>query len=129
MKKWLGIGLLGLAVVGVLIFIITSLWTGSDVRRYCKNAKKIYQGDCVTVLSELVIDNSVPYRDRNHAIWALGQLGDRRGLTYITKFYTGKKQESISPDNELSQYEMGKAIRLMQGGLNITAIIWRHGVQ
>jgi len=129
MKKWIGIGVLGFFIIGVLIFIITSLWIGSDVRRYCKNAKKLYEGDCVTALSEMVDDASMPFRDRNHAIWALGQIGNPKALQYITKYYTGKVPEKESPDTSLSQYEMIKAIKLMQGGVNISAIIWRHGIK
>ncbi len=121
--------MLGLLIVGVLIFIITSLWIGSDVKRYCKTAKKYYRGDCVSVLSEMVNDASMPFKDRNHAIWALGQIGNPKALSYITKFYTGKIPEKESPDTQLSQYEMKKALKLMQGGLNITAIIWRYNIK
>ncbi len=83
----------------------------------------------MSVLSQLVIDNSMPYRDRNQAIWALGQLGDPRGLTYITKFYTGKVKDKESQETELSQHEIEKAIRLMQGSFNMSAIVWRHGIK
>lgn len=129
MKKWIGLTLLGLFIIGVIIFIITSLWIGSDVRRYCKTAKKYYRGTCVSALTETAIDESMPFRDRNHAIWALGQLGDPKALTYLNKYNTGKIQETESIDTALSQYELSKAMKLMQGGINLTALIWRYNIQ
>src|SRR3972149_430567 len=122
MKKWIGIGLLGLLIIGVLIFIITSLWIGSDVRRYCKNAIKIYGGKCVSALTEMVDDTSMPFRDRNHAIWTLGQLGNPEGLPYITRYYKGVVPDKEDIDTQLSQHELTKAIKLMQGGFNISAL-------
>lgn len=129
MKKWIGILAIGILIIGFLIFIITSLWIGSDVRRYCKSAIKIYEGNCVSALSEMVDDTSMPFRDRNHAVWALGQLGNPKALSYITKYYTGKVPEKESLDTSLSQRKMTKAIKLMQGGVNLSAIIWRHGIK
>lgn len=129
MKKWIWIGILGTVVLGVLLFLIASLWIGSDVRRYCKTAKKYYDGNCVFALSEMVNDSSMPFKERNNAIWALGQLGDAKGLPYVTKLYRGVVTEKESFDKNISQYELGKAIKLMQGGLNLSAIVWRHNIQ
>lgn len=129
MKKWIEIGALGVLIIGFIIFIITSLWIGSDVRRYCKTAKKYYEGNCVSVLTELVNDSSMPYRDRNHAIWALGQLGNSKALPFIIKHYTGNIPEKESIDVGLSQYEMLKAIKLIQGEPNLSAIVWRYGIK
>ena len=129
MKKWVGIGALGILILGFLIFVITSLWIGSDVRRYCKSAKRAYPGTCVYALSKMVDDRSIPFRDRNHAIWTLGQLGNPEALTYLFKYYTGIVPEKESLDSGLSQYEMGKAIKLMQGGINISALVWRWGIK
>lgn len=129
MKKWVAVGLSGVLLVGFLIFVISSLWIGSDVRRYCKTAKKIYRGDCVEVLSEMVDDLSMPFRERNHAIWALGQLGDPRGLMYLTKYFTGKTTEVENKDLVLSQKEIVKAIGLMQGKFNPSALIWRYNIE
>jgi hypothetical protein len=129
MKKLVGFIALGLFVVGLIIYIITSLWIGSDVRRYCKTAKKYYGGDCVSSLSEMVDDRSMPFKDRNTAIWALGQLGNSKALPYLTKYYTGVIPEKESINTGISQHEISKAISLIQGGLNISAVIWRHNIK
>ena len=129
MKRVVGFIALGFFIIGFLIYIITSLWIGSDVRRFCKTAKKYYGGDCVSSLSEMVDDRGMPFKDRNHAIWALGQLGNPKALTYLTKYYTATIPEKESLETGLSQYEISKAIGLIQGGVNISAIIWRHNIK
>ncbi|KKR10992.1 MAG: hypothetical protein UT39_C0012G0014 [Candidatus Woesebacteria bacterium GW2011_GWA1_39_21] len=129
MKKWVSIGVGGIIFIAFLLYIITSLWIGSDVRRYCKSAIRIYGDGCVFALSEMLDDKSMPFRDRNHAIWALGQLADPKALPYLTKYYTGVIPEKESLDGALSQREISKAIRLAQGSLNITAIVWRHEIK
>lgn len=129
MKKWLKFVISGILIVGFIIFIIASLWIGSDVRKYCRDAKKVYEGDCVTVLSEMVDDKSMPPIYRNNAIWALGQLGDPKALTYLNKYYTGIIPEKEDPNKVLSQYEMSKAMKLMQGGINLPALVWRHNIK
>jgi len=62
---------------------------------------------------------------RNHAIWALGQLGDKRALPSLEKLYTG---EPCDHSKYVCQYELKKAIKLCRGGLNITAWTWRRFV-
>lgn len=129
MKKWLSIVAGGIFVLALFIFIVGSLWTGSDVRRYCKTAIRIYGNDCVSALSALVDDKSMPFRDRNNAVWALGQLGNSKALPYLTKYYTGVVANNENTDTTLSQRKISDAIRLIQGQINLTAIIWRHGIQ
>jgi hypothetical protein len=129
MKKLIGFIALGLFIISFLIYIITSLWIGSDVRRYCKTAKKYYGGDCVSSLSEMVDDRSMPFKERNNAIWSLGQLGDPKALNYLTKYYTAVVPGKESLDTGLSQREISKAISLIKGGVNISAIIWRHNIK
>jgi len=128
MKKLVGFIALGIFIIAFIIFIIASLWIGSDVRRYCKTAKKYYGGDCVSSLSQMVDDRSMPFTDRNRAIWALGQLGNTNALPYLTKYFTGIPEKEPQNAN-LSQYEISKAISLIQGGLNIPAIVWRHNIK
>ena len=72
----------------------------------------------------LVESEQHTYRDRNRAIWALGQLGDPRVLALLQKHYTGKDSDE---KNELSQYELEKAIVLCKDATNIGAFAWRHG--
>ena len=110
-----GLGVAFLSLIGI------SVWIGSGVKKECQIAKKEYAGDCVEALSALVDDESHTFKERNRAVWALGQLGDQRALTVLNKYYTG---EECQHDKFLCQYELKKAIKLAEGSFNITALFW-----
>lgn len=108
----------------VLVFLVTSTWIGVSVKEKCLTAKSKYEGDCVDALIQVVDNDSNSLTERNYAIWSLGQLGDERALQVLHKYYTG-----IIPDREpykdtLSQYEMKKAIKLIESGFNLTHFVW-----
>lgn len=108
-----------------LFFIITTTWIGFDVKTQCQDAKSEYSKDCVESLINLLRDENKGFRIRNHAIWALGQLGDIRALSVLQSFYTGNIPDREPLNQTISQYELKKAINLTSGGQNITAIFWR----
>lgn len=109
----------------VLAFAAVSFAIGRQVRSLCLAAVTRYGGDCVAALSHTVEDESNSFRDRNSAIWALGQLGDRRALPTIGKYYTGEIPPHEPYDAGLSQFELFKALTLIETGHNITAFLWR----
>jgi len=126
LKKWVGYWMIvGVGVV-VLIFLITCTWIGVDVRERCKVGQAKYGGDCVEALVETLNDEEgSTMRERNYAIWALGQLGDKRALPVLEKYYTGVIPPREPYDEGISQYELKKAIALVDGGWNATAWVWR----
>jgi hypothetical protein len=75
----------------------------------------------------LVKDNNQSFRNRNSAIWALGQLGDPQALPILQSLYTGMIPDREPLDAGISQYELKKAINLVNGGTNISAPVWRYG--
>ena len=111
------------AGVGIvfLLLIIISFWIGFSVKKECQKAQQEFSGDCVEALSVLVDDEKKSFKERNSAVWALGQLGDRRALAVLNKYYTG---EPCQHDKFLCQYELKKAIKLAEGSFNITALFW-----
>ena len=66
--------------IGLLLFVVTCTIIGYEVNQVCSDAKMEYKGDCVVSLITLLEDETQPFRERNSAIWALGQLGDDRAL-------------------------------------------------
>jgi hypothetical protein len=70
-----------------------------------------------------VEDTSHSLRERNRAVCALGQIGDRRALPVLQKHYSGKPCDHGSA---LCQRELGKAIELVEGGVNATALVWKR---
>lgn len=120
-------GAVGVGII-LLIIVIAAIWIGSEVKTQCQNAKREYVGDCTEALVQLLQDESQGYRARNDAIWALGQLGDRRALPVLESYYTGNIPPQESLDQTISQYELRKAVNLTSGGLNMIAVFWRYGM-
>ncbi|MGI5828529.1 MAG: HEAT repeat domain-containing protein [Patescibacteria group bacterium] len=121
-----------LVAIGVsillLFFFIGSVWIGYEAKDLCQNAQWQYGGDCVEALIAQLDDEHQGFRARNHAIWALGQMGDSRALPVLEKYYTGNIPDREPLDETISQYELKKAINLASGGTNITTWLWRWGI-
>lgn len=115
--------------VGVLLFLfvffITCTWIGYGVEKTCVSAQNRYGSKCVDALMSQIADES-SQSGKNSAIWALGQLGDKRALPFLEKYDTGQKLPSREKWEEgISQYELRKAIKLLKSDLNISAWVWR----
>ena len=108
-----------------LFFFIGSVWIGHEAKSLCQNAKWQYGGDCIEALIAQLNDDNQGFRTRNHAIWALGQLGDSRALPVLQSYFTGNIPDKEPLDETISQYELKKAVNLTSGGTNITTFIWR----
>lgn len=121
-----------LLVVGaslfVLFFVITCTWIGYSVKSKCIEAKADYNGTCVQSLLSLLQDDTQSFKSRNGAIWALGQLGDSSALPVLKTFYTGNIPDREPINGTISQYELKKAIYLLNGGTNLTTIFWRYNI-
>jgi len=114
----IAIGLVVLAFLGICLII------GAGVHSVSSQALREYPGDKVEALMSLIESEQHSIRDRNRAIWALGQLGDSRALATLQKYYTGQEPDETKG---LSQYELKKAIALCRGATNIGAFVWRRG--
>lgn len=113
-------------IVAVLIlaaFVSVSRRIGADVRAASALAMAHHEGDRVAALLRFAEDDRHSYSERNRAVWALGQLGDRRALAGLRKHHTGKPCDHA---RSLCQRELGKAIKLVEGGWNVTAMVWRR---
>ncbi|MBP7842790.1 HEAT repeat domain-containing protein [Candidatus Woesebacteria bacterium] len=115
--------------IGLSIFLlfafIGSVWIGHEAKSLCQTAVWQYGGDCTQALLSQLDDEHQGYRNRNHAIWALGQSGDSRALSTLEKYYTGAIPDREPLDETISQYELQKAIKLVKGGTNISSLIWK----
>ena len=110
-------------VVCFVAYVIVSLRIGAGVQAACETAMASHQGDRVEALMLFVEDDRHTLAERNRAVWALGQLGDRRALPLVRKYYSG---QPCDHENALCERELGKAIKLLEGGLNASALVWRH---
>ena len=82
----IGIGLL----LFLFVFLITCTQIGYDVNKECELAQNKYGGQCADALIGLISDESSQL-GKNSAIWALGQLGDKKALSFLEQYDTGEK--------------------------------------
>jgi hypothetical protein len=90
----------------------------SGVKKISAEATQQYPGDRVEALISYVKSENNSLRKRNLAVWALGQIGDKRALPVLDQFCTGGPCDH---DHCLCQYELQKAIKLCEGSFNATA--------
>ena len=117
---------LGVAVVLFLfVFLLIASQIGDEVKKQCQIAQNRYSGECVDALMNQISDESLQ-SGKNDAIWALGQLGDKRALSFLEQYDNGQPLPNREPWNEgISQYELRKVIKLIKSGFNISAFVWR----
>jgi HEAT repeat protein len=105
--KWWPVALacaIGVLAAG-LAFIGWSIRAG--VAENAALAQHEFPGDRVEALIAYVDSDRHLFRERNHAVWALGQIGDSRALPVLLKHYTGAECQH---DRFLCQRELKKAI-------------------
>jgi hypothetical protein len=95
-----------LALVGLQQYIAwEARWTGDRARAQ-------FGGDRVTALARVVDCEARGLRQRDRAVWALGELKDERALPVLRSYYRGGKCDHA---RELCQYELDKAMRKISG--------------
>ncbi|MHC4191026.1 MAG: HEAT repeat domain-containing protein [Planctomycetota bacterium] len=117
-KKVLVYGTLSCLALLLILFVMVSWSIRSSVKSICAEATQEHAGDRIEALMAYVDSENHTLRERNHAVWSLGQIGDERALPVLGRFYTG---QPCNHDTSLCQRELGKAIKACKGGLNLTA--------
>jgi hypothetical protein len=112
-------------LVGILVL---SLSIELNVKRCCEMAIRAYPGDKANALMMFVRSDEFGYdahryRANNHAVWALGQLGDQRALPFLRNLLTG---QPCDHETNLCQGEIREAIqKLERRGFNLPKFLWR----
>ena len=111
-------------IVGILIVIYLggSIMIGWGINKESRGAMSRFGGDRIEALIAVVDCQDCSLEDRNHAVWALGQLRDKRALPILYKYRTGKP---CNHSRQICQYEIGKAIRWTEGNSYMLPQIWR----
>lgn len=117
---------------GMLIALATVLvlyGTGSrmvfkGVQKYAHEAQATYGGTPVRALIAQVEDEGASFDARNSAVWALGQLGDKRALPALYKLDTAEVQHPPYDSTKyIVQYSVEKAIKQIKG---FSAVRWMY---
>ena len=111
-------------VAGILIvaYLGVSIMIAWGINKESRSAMARFAGDRIEALMALVDCQNCRLEDRNHAVWALGQLRDKRALPVLYKYRTGK---SCNHSWQICQYEISKAIRWTEGNSYMLPQIWR----
>ena len=113
-RKWLlvGFGICCILFIGILLYARWSIQT--SLNRWCATAMEAHpeSRDPVAALMTFVQSDSHSLKERNSAVWALGQARDRRALPILHMYYTGA---ACDHSRKLCQYELKKAIKLCSG--------------
>jgi hypothetical protein len=117
-KKVLVYGTLVCLAFLFIFYLWACLSIRSGVKKISAEATQQYPGDRVEALISYVKSENHSLRQRNLAVWALGQIGDKRALPVLNQFYTGGPCDH---NHYLCQGELQKAIKLCEGRFNATA--------
>ena len=117
-KRALGYGILICFTFLFVGFLCICFSIRSSVKEISATAVRELPGDRIEALMGYVDSESYSLKQRNHAVWALGQIGDERALATLEKFYTGGPCDH---DSHLCQGELQKAIKQCKGSFNATA--------
>jgi hypothetical protein len=102
-------------LAGSITYSLICLDIAVAINSISSEAVKEYGPDKVQALIAYVDCEDKNLKKRNSAVWALGQIGDKRALNVLIKYYKTKK---CNHDQILCQYELKKAINGCQGGFN-----------
>jgi hypothetical protein len=116
--------LLILVIVLIVLTVGVHLFAGFLVRGFSHKAQTQFPGTRVDSLIATLECSSCSTQDRNHAIWALGQLDDPRALPVLEKYYVGTKGNN--PQN-LDQEKLQDEIRHLrhEDTQRYWSVIWR----
>lgn len=115
----------------LLIFFLAGVFLSfrtiyRGVKTNCQKARNEYGGDCVSSLLKSVQSEDKTIREKNSAVWALGQLADKRALPFL--YELGKslpEQKNCDRGQYLCKYEIQKAIEWCERG-NVTSWMYEN---
>lgn len=115
------------SVAIVLVVVMYGLFIiYKEVQTTCTTATQKYKKTtCVESLIGVLESDTATPKEKNDAIWALGQMADKRALPTLKAMYKGVP-DGREPLNEVvSQYEIAKAIKWCEEG-NLTHYMYRN---
>lgn len=87
-----------------------------EVRKVCNKATQEYNVNCQEALIKTFQSDNSSVKEKNDAIWTLGQLADKKSLPFLKSIYEDKMPDREPLDKVISQYEIRKAIKWSEKG-------------
>jgi len=90
-------------------------------------AKGNFAFDTVESLIELIKSEKYTYSEKNKAIWALGQIGDKRALPILKQLDTDEIQNKpLNSKQYIVQYSVEKAIKQINSSFIATRWMYKN---
>lgn len=99
-------GLLIIVVILLAAFGGISYVVHKEIETMCAKARQKYPGDNVEALTGYFNSEPLNYQERNHVVWTLGELRDKRALPTL---------EGLLRNERYDRYEVEKAIKKITG--------------
>lgn len=110
----------------VLFFFVTTYSIAHTVKTDCQQISQESHLSCIDGLISRVNNDQYDFKTRNHYIWMLGQLSDPKALPILKSLYTREIPNREPIDEVISQYELQKAINLIEKQNNIVKKVWGY---
>lgn len=110
-----------------IIFAVTASFYRiySGVKTNCLKAKEEFGGECQEALIKLIKAENHSFQERNSAVWALGQLADKKALLFLEDLNKSLPvQDKCRYKEYLCKYEIEKAIKWSREG-NVTSWMYK----
>ena len=126
MKRILDCAVL-LGFITLFIFYGITCWViFSEVKSICEMAQPQFDGDKVDATIALLQSEKISFVQKNKAVYALGQIGDKKALPALHSQVTGIPCEKPCPKHKyVCQYNLQTAIRGCSGKFSLTRWMYR----
>ena len=118
------------ALVGMTVgpaIVMYSIYSG--VKTTCLRAKAAHPGDCMSALTAYIQSDTHTFRERNKALWALGQLADKKALPFLQELEASYAMVNKCDHNtQVCPDEIYKAIKWSKKG-NLTHYMYKNREQ
>lgn len=119
------ITIIGLAFTFSTIYSFYSIY--QSVFEISMKAKGNFAFDTVESLIELIKSEKYTYSEKNKAIWALGQIGDKRALPILKQLDTDEIQNKpLNSKQYIVQYSVEKAIKQINSSFIATRWMYKN---
>lgn len=107
-------------IIFIIVLLVVTYKVESQVQETCKMAVSVYPGDNIQALINVIKNENTCTRDKSKALWALGQLGDKKALPYLIENFNGIEETDICI------YEAQFAIeKIKNESFNLAGFLWR----
>ena len=116
LKKILILSFLGIGLIISAFIFSVYLILYIEVSKNCNKAISEYKTSCRKSLISTFNSKDKSIKEKNDAVWTLGQLADKNSLPFLKSIYNDKIPNREPLDKVISQYEIRKAIRWSEKG-------------